>query len=288
MTCTMTSLPQKKHLERMTAVTTSDNDDKSSSSSSSTQHVVTEIKVRRGELKELLGERIRNSESLVQLTNVATQEEMDFLKESSVKYAGRIDQRNADRNHCCVRLPNFSARLGDVQVGSDHGVLGKPESAVMDTILERVFTAMDNDELICPSVKANLFFDDEGAEVSVTELFRNNQLEFSMREPAMNVYFPGGHFGLHKDGRTLTILVALSDPDKDYEHGGTAFWKEEYAVNGRHDPRFTLRPKPGTALVFGGAISHKGMHNTKGTRVIIVGSFSRRPRSSTMEGEKAQ
>jgi len=240
--------------------------------------VVEEVKIRRGVLKESLGARIKNSESLVTISNVVTPEEIDFLTRSTVKYANRLreTQKNADRAHCCVRMPHESARLGDVQPGSTQGVLPKEQSLVLDTILERVFSAMDDDQMLCPSLKSNVFLDHEDANVSVTELFRNNELEFSVREPAMNVYFPRGHFGLHKDGRTLTILVTLSDPSKDYTDGGTGFFKEAWPQNGMHEPKLIMRPQPGTALIFGGQLSHKGLHNKTGTRLIIVGSFSRR------------
>ena len=39
-----------------------------------------------------------------------------------------------------------------------------------------------------------------------------NKLEFSPREPAINVYGRGGEFAPHQDHQALTVLVPLSPP----------------------------------------------------------------------------
>ena len=110
---------------------------------------------------------------------------------------------------------------------------------------------------------------------SLVDLFRNNQLTFSTREPAINVYeAPYGHFAMHKDNQDLSIVMPLSDPSVDFEGGGTAFWSQNFPKEGMDDPSLILKPPPGTAMMWGGRVSHKGMHLRRGTRVVFVVSFS--------------
>ena len=120
-------------------------------------------------------------------------------------------------------------------------------------------------------------------------------LTFSRREPAINVYTaPNGHFGMHRDDKDMTILIPLSDPinetendshedknshndspDGDFVGGGTAFWYDENAYQGRDDPSYIIKPQAGTVVIFGGQVQHSGLHITNGTRVVFVASFSR-------------
>ena len=55
--------------------------------------------------------------------------------------------------------------------------------------------------------------------VMAVSLYRSGQLEFSSREPGLNVYEPGGEFLAHKDHQALTLLVPLSE-STDFEGGG--------------------------------------------------------------------
>jgi len=175
--------------------------------------------------------------------------------------------------------------------------------------LDRVFAFLDDEQQMCPSLKTTLFSapyhnekgvgnsggggsanDDENKNdndnhggdnsngvVSMVDLFQTQQMDFSIREPAINVYKPpSGHFALHKDDQSLTILVPLSDPATDFTGGGTGFWGEKYPQEGMHSPSITMRPPPGTVLLCGGRVSHKGMHMEKGERVVFVASFSKR------------
>ena len=80
---------------------------------------------------------------------------------------------------------------------------------------------------------------------------------------------------VEEDDKDLTILIPLSDPSTDFTGGGTAFWAERHPQDGMHDPSLILRPRAGTGILFGGRVSHKGMHIHSGTRVVFVISFSR-------------
>ena len=91
----------------------------------------------------------------------------------------------------------------------------------------------------------------------------NPQLAFSTNEPAINVYYSGGHFKPHEDNHALTILVPLSAASADFEGGGTAFWSTRDAgpggsINARTmgAPTMVLRPPAGAALLWGGACTH--------------------------------
>ena len=138
----------------------------------------------------------------------------------------------------------------------------------------------------------------------------NPQLAFSTNEPAINVYYSGGHFKPHEDNHALTILVPLSAASADFEGGGTAFWSTRDAgpggsINARTmgAPTMVLRPPAGAALLWGGActhgmrtmyaacalcyvlpcicsgsVTHAGLPVKSGQRCVLVASFS--PRTS--------
>jgi hypothetical protein len=151
----------------------------------------------------------------------------------------------------------------------------------MEQIFERILRIVD--QHLCPSVKEYMFGltddntkNDTTAANSLIELFHNNQLQFAKREPAINVYRPPfGHIGMHKDNFDLTVLIPLSSPEDDFTGGGTAFWHQAFPKNGMDDPAFILRPPGGTAVLFGGKVSHSGLQVRSGTRAVFVCSFSR-------------
>lgn len=286
----------------------SDYSDKESTHNMQTMHAEeTSIKrgVTPGHPSSSLGERIQRGQSLLTLTNLITPEEIEFLARSSLALAASQETENqrdgdgqGDRAHLCVRMPILAAAQRDNSTDDLH--LPEPVSLLLEEILERAYIYIDRQ--LCPSVKDTLFANNDHEEkeeldthanndatvdddanngtastsVSMTQLFHNHQLDYSIREPAINVYTaPFGHFGMHKDGKSLTILVPLSDPSVHFDGGGTAFWKESYPQPGMHDPALVLTPKPGTALLFGGTLSHSGMHIKSGKRVVFVASFSR-------------
>ena len=99
----------------------------------------------------------------------------------------------------------------------------------------------------------------------------------------------GGHFVAHEDGQSLTVLVNLSEV-QSFEGGGTAFWspadKREYKqcctgrtaseILMREAPTLALSPPPGSAILFGGEVTHAGLEVSGGVRGVFVASFSPR------------
>jgi hypothetical protein len=113
---------------------------------------------------------------------------------------------------------------------------------------------------------------------SLRELYTFGLLEWSEGEPAINIYQGGGYFGAHKDHLALTVLIPLTSPQKDFSGGGTGFWsgnRETSENPGPHvAPHTCLKPPPGSALVFGGDVTHAGMPVKAGYRSVFVCSFS--------------
>lgn len=61
-----------------------------------------------------------------------------------------------------------------------------------------------------------------------------------------------------------------------YLSGGTGFWAGNRDVdeNPNGDPDLILKPSPGSALLFGGDVTHSGMPVSSGVRSVMVCSFS--------------
>ena len=101
----------------------------------------------------------------------------------------------------------------------------------------------------------------------------------------------------------LTVLIPLTAPTDDFTGGGTGFWARDKVLSDKAlsdlmdeygdalksetvpegAPTAVLTPKPGTALVFGGDVTHAGMPVKTGTRSVFVASFSTRTRASPAE-----
>ena len=109
-------------------------------------------------------------------------------------------------------------------------------------------------------------------------------LSYSQGEPAINIYYgPGGEFKPHQDMQALTLLLPLSTCGEDYEGGGTSFWHPDVqlpaARSGKTPPWTLLRPRAGTALLWGGTLVHAGAEVISGRRSVLVASFT--PREGT-------
>eukprot|EP00966_Prymnesium_polylepis_P104549 2421765-Prymnesium_polylepis.1 len=109
----------------------------------------------------------------------------------------------------------------------------------------------------------------------------NPKLAWSPGEPAVNVYAEGGEFKPHEDEQSLTMLVPLVGGDA-FTGGGTAFWpargRAHEDENGQRTvtgaPSFVLTPPAGTALLFGGQVTHAAQSVVNGERCVLVGSFT--------------
>ena len=61
-----------------------------------------------------------------------------------------------------------------------------------------------------------------------------------------------------------------------FGHPGTGFWAQDSLGHRVEAPAIVLRPPAGTALLFGGHVTHAGMPVTAGERAVFVASFSLR------------
>ena len=114
-------------------------------------------------------------------------------------------------------------------------------------------------------------------------------LTFTPNEPAINIYTAGGSFEPHRDMQSLTVLVPLVSGDA-FEGGGTAFWRAAPRADddgmppvdaverdvAAAPPALLLRPARGTALLWGGSVTHAGQPVTAGQRSVFVASMSGR------------
>jgi len=125
---------------------------------------------------------------------------------------------------------------------------------------------------------------------SLRDLYMAGEFEWSEGEPAINVYTERGFFGPHKDHLALTVLIPLTAPMQDgdsdegtFSGGGTGFWSGGSAVteDPGGPPNAVLKPPLGTAMVWGGDVTHSGMPIEKGIRSVLVASFSTRTPASS-------
>ena len=94
----------------------------------------------------------------------------------------------------------------------------------------------------------------------------------------MNIFTKGESFERHQDKQSLTILVALPEPES-FQGGGTAFFLPS---DESHDadrlayvkPSFILTPPQGSVIIFGGAVNHAGCPVLSGERGVFVASMS--------------
>eukprot|EP00977_Amphora_coffeiformis_P021914 scaffold10056_cov164-Amphora_coffeaeformis.AAC.11 len=236
----------------------------------------------------LLGIHVAKGTSVVAVSNLLARDEIDYLVESSLEAAATQqlnnpcsdDKEDQGQGRLCVRMPTVAAanRHDIPDVGSEdlHDPLPLEVSQfVEERILQRAMAFIDQH---LPDVRKTLFGSDCD---SLLDLFLGSQLEWSTREPAINVYYPpNGYFGIHKDNKALTILMPLhSSKEGDFTGGGTAFWSQSHPNEHQDAPSLILAPLSGTALLFGGKLPHKGLRIETGVRTVFVASFSRRPKN---------
>lgn len=141
-----------------------------------------------------------------------------------------------------------------------------------------------------PAVARSLLLPDEPVS-SLCEL-ELDALDYADDEPACNIYEVGGEFKPHEDKQSVTVLVPLSENEL-YEGGGTAFWSEEARGPGRSRasssaPTLVLQPPAGTALLFGGEVTHAARPVTSGVRMVYVASFTRRALHERGEAQRTE
>ena len=175
-------------------------------------------------------------------------------------------------------------------------------------LIEREAPALADELFGAPTLAAEL-------QQSRTPVHSSPSLRFTHNEPAVNLYTSGGCFAPHKDLQALTVLVPLvsggagdvegggaGDVESGgaggfegggagaFEGGGTGFWARPAAegddslqrISGTVGcdvdaaaPSIVLAPPAGSALLFGGELTHSGQPVTAGQRAVFVASFSR-------------
>ena len=248
-----------------------------------------------------LGQSIADGEVVLCLPQVATQEECEQLV-AAVQEAVMRRETPAARGRSRFSVSDPTAFANSVVMKCEE-------------ILLRVLDYLDEKE---PSIYDTLFWprsetwcewqpwNAAGEEPSVPplpqlaeqctnlrELYMAGELEWSEGEPALNYYQGGGYFGAHKDHLALTVLIPLTSPDTDFDGGGTGYWagNRDTSENpeGR-EPDVVLKPPAGSALVFGGDVTHAGMPVETGARAVFVCSLSTRTPASSpdrLHGMKA-
>ena len=235
---------------------------------------------------------VRCGFSLVLLHDLATAAECETLRAEASETACAVRER-MENGISLQAIAEVS--IGDPESAPDQvrmpiaTMLGHPSQRLCDRILQRGVERLAEE---LPTLLRSLFgdlFDGDAAGDGVGDgvcrpsLTRSDRLVFTQGEPACNVYTAGGQFTPHEDRQSLTILVPLSAPCA-FEGGGTGFWSNEVrgptgisgvrALELHGPPSLVVKEKRGTALVFGGDMTHSGQAVLSGERTVFVGSFS--------------
>mmetsp|Transcript_25611 Transcript_25611/g.40211 ORF Transcript_25611/g.40211 Transcript_25611/m.40211 type:complete len:289 (+) Transcript_25611:134-1000(+) len=210
-----------------------------------------------------IGERIKNGESIIQIEDLVTHAECNYIID---KVLEQDASPTTLEKPGLVRLPTQAAaeRASAANIPCAAPLCDDVDN-LLHVILKRTASVMAEQ---IPSISKVLFNGE-----SICELLDADQLKFSSREPAINIYTPGGEFLAHKDAQAITVLIPLSCPEQ-FQGGGTSFWSQDSRGHRVEDPTIILKPPSGTAMLFGGCVTHAGVSVTEGTRVVFVASFS--------------
>jgi hypothetical protein len=203
---------------------------------------------------ESVAQSVARGHSFLVLSDVATPSECQAI---SIEASAAADRERSERE-----LVGLVRKQVDELVGTEC-------VALCDSLLGRQLALI---EAAAPSLLSSLF---EGIlDASPTSVFGNKNLVWSEGEPALNVYTPSGCFTPHTDDQSLTCLLNVSSPEV-FDGGGTAFWCRAAAGGAeRTPPTCHLAPPAGTALIFGGQVTHGAQPLLSGERIVLVASFS--------------
>jgi hypothetical protein len=241
-----------------------------------------------------LAESVANGHSIIQISLLASSNEVHTLKVEALAAAdkrmnhGRETGRQTEQRIVALRAAYLKADLPwrTTSAFSSRNpcrdqlplhALPAPVAALCDALLLRTLSIVD--WRVDGELTRGLFGDCLAGASSCRD---NPRLKFATGEPAVNVYSSGGEFKPHEDHEALTILVPLSAAS-DFDGGGTAFWSRSDAGPGgsvsvnegaAQEPTLVLSPPAGTAIIFGGDVTHAGQACTGGRRCILVASFS--------------
>ena len=212
-----------------------------------------------------IGERIKSGESVLQVAGLVSEDECQLL----CKVCCQLDEERSNtvlEKEGLLRLPTIAAAE---RAAMRNTPCADPLPLEIDTMLQRILlrSAKVIDDKV-PSIGTALF---DGEQIS--SLMTDHQLKYSSREPAINVYSCGGEFRAHKDAQAITILIPLSSPN-EFLGGGTSFWSQDSRGHRVEEPSICLKPPAGTAMLFGGCVTHAGVPVENGKRVVFVASFT--------------
>ncbi|GFH51515.1 hypothetical protein CTEN210_07991 [Chaetoceros tenuissimus] len=208
-------------------------------------------------------------ESILVLEDLISTEELTSIKVA----ADEIQARNSSermskglKNEGLVRIPLIDAAQRASKLNTPFAdTFPRDIDDKLNTILSKVLDRLDSDHerLIERLLSCH----------RLQNLFKNDMLQFSSREPAVNVYTKGGSFRPHEDGQQLTVLIYLSHPT-EFDGGGTAFWPQDSRGHRVEDPSLIIAPNAGTVMIFRGDVTHSGLQINHGRRQVFVASFS--------------
>ena len=241
-----------------------------------------------------------SGQSVIVLPSIVSPNECDKIIHAARTIASRhrssrIAKGLADEG--LVRIPSIAAARR-AEAGNRNApcaeAIDRATDDTLNDILRRVCHVLDEDHGTLVDLLFGLGRGDADADVDVDadadisslllDLFKNDELSFSSREPAVNIYTQGGEFRPHSDGHKLTILIPLSSPD-DFTGGGTAFWSQD-SGHRVDPPSLTLKPGRGSPMLFVGHVVHSGVAVEEGERVVFVASFNRAARSASASANR--
>ena len=224
-------------------------------------------------------EAVSLSHSVLLLDAVATADECALLVTAASALARRELEERAELEECGLLDDVMVADSGRVRMPIENR-FDKAVQTLCDGLLVRALSR------IAPMRDAAATF---GQCVSAPTCLSNPLLHWSPGEPAINVYATGGDFKPHEDEQLITILIPLTnskttapDGSGDFAGGGTAFWSQGARGSADDDgqlavlgpPSFVLTPPAGSALVFGGELTHAAQPVTAGERSSVCASHS--------------
>lgn len=223
--------------------------------------------------KEESKDLFQTGESVLLISDVASDTECEAIVCAARKLAEKYHEKRQMANHsvqAMCRLPTLGAAERAASTKTPCADSLDAETDQLCQCLLRRAVQMTDKEF--PSLVHDLF----GGPIA--PLFEADNLTFSSREPAVNLYTKGGQFLAHEDGQKLTVLIPLSSSER-FTGGGTAFWAPDSRGHRVEPPSTVLRPPAGTMVLFAGHVPHAGLPLDDGERVVFVASFSRKPRS---------
>jgi hypothetical protein len=149
---------------------------------------------------------------------------------------------------------------------------GKESQKVMDRVLgEHILAFL---ELRMPDVAKQIF----SRGVSYSAKKRNNNtketMSFYWDDPVVIKYSAGNQLAPHEDMREITVVIPLNPLDQyPLGGGGTRFWLQG-TTQANDSDGISVKPSPGSGILFNGEITHSGNEVVSGTRFVLMTSIT--------------